>query len=219
MGWLAWVLPLIVVGFLFSLNEFLNGRLKEVTGGILALLGFGLCAVGFIFSGWIAGLAAFVGLFALVALFRYPAYRVARKLTKYPELGAAEYRQREYQRLTRDLESPDWTERLERKELEESHLIARIVEKALRRQDIQEVLKVRSCSKQDVEAFCRRIEISSLPPNLRELAACNATMLDYFLRNSVAAEANGRYVRNVKNSDTAITLTLWAEHNPEGSEP
>ena len=219
MIWLAWAIPLIVVIFLWTLNEFLRGRLKEIISGVLAFLIFALCIVAFFVSGWLIGLAALVGSFILGALLHYPASLIARKLIKYPDLGADNYSQRGFERMMNDFGSPEYFERREKEKREESSHMARVIDKALGRSDVQEVLERQSCSRQDVEAFYQRFEISSLPPNLREVAVCNANMLEYFLQNSVEAEVNGEYVRNVKDQNVAITLAWWAKHNPKGSMP
>ena len=139
-------------------------------------------------------MVALIGSFAL-ALFRYPAFLIAKKLIKHPDLGVADYSQRRSQRMMNDLASGKYFERLETEKHEESRHKARTVERALGRLDVQEALERLSCSKQDVEAFYQRFEISSLPPHMREIAVCNANMLDYFLQNSVEAEVNGEYVR------------------------
>lgn len=219
MVWLTWAIPLIVVIFVWTLNEFLRGRLKEVISGVSALLIFALCIVAFFVSGWIIGLVALIGSFALAALFRYPAFLIAKKLVKYPDLGVADHSQRRSQRMMNDLASGKYFERLETEKQEESRHKARTVEKAVSRSDVQDVLERLSCTKRDVEAFYERFEISSLPPHMREIAVCNANMLDYYLQNSVEAEVNGEYVRNVKDQNVAMTLTLWARHDPKGRQP
>jgi hypothetical protein len=87
---------------------------------------------------------------------------------------------------------------------------------ALTKADVQAILARRSLTGQDVQAFYERFEISSLPPRQRETAIGNAKLLDYFFENSTATEVDGKYVRHVNNRDVAITIGLWAKHNPAG---
>lgn len=218
MAWLSWAVPLVVVIFLWTLNEFLRGRFKDILSGVLALLIFGLCIVAFFVSGWIIGLVALIGSFVLGALFRYPAFQVAKKIVKYPDLGLSDYSQRKHQRIMDNLMSGDF-DQLEQERHERSRHKAETVEKALNRPDVQAVLRKLSCSSPDIEAFYERVEISSLPPHLREIALCNANLLEYFLEHSVAEQTAGEHVRNVDDQNIAIRLTLWARHNPGGHEP
>ena len=97
--------------------------------------------------------------------------------------------------------------------------MARAIANALSLSDVQEVLHRRELSKQDLEAFYKRVEISSFPPWVREAAICNARMLDFLFENSVVAEFAGEYVRNVADRDISICLKLWAAHNPSGDMP
>jgi len=219
MMWLTWVIPLVIVTFLWTLNDFLRGRGKELISGVLALLTFALCGVAFIVSGWLVGLIALVSSFVLGALFRYPALLIAKRLIKYPDHGADDYSQRRLARTLKDFGSPQHFERRETEEREEAHHLTQTVDQAMSQPDVQEVLRELSCRKEDIEAFYQRFEILSLPPKARELAVCNASMLAYFLTNSVKGEVAGEYVRNFRDQDVTMTLTLWAKHNPSGRSP
>ena len=56
MAWIIWAIPLVIIIFLWSLNEFMRGKLTQIVSGILALMIFGLVIVAFFFSGWMFGL-------------------------------------------------------------------------------------------------------------------------------------------------------------------
>ncbi|MBC8030989.1 MAG: hypothetical protein H7Z16_12825 [Pyrinomonadaceae bacterium] len=214
--WLVWAVPLVVIVFLWTLNEFLQGRLKAQISGVLAILIFGLCGMAYFLSGWLVGVLALIGSFALAALFRAPALWTARKLVDYPDLGVDDCSRKQVEGLLRDFGSPEYFERFaDRKQIDEAHM-ANTVSRALAQADVQEVLSRRSLTAEDVKAFYERFEISSLPHHLRELAVSNAKMLDYFFENSTATEVDAKYVRNVNDRNVAITLTLWAKHNPAG---
>jgi len=71
--------PLVVLVFLWTVNEFLRGRLKPQISGILALLIFGFCGAAFFVSRWLVGFLALLGSFALSALFRTPALWIAKE--------------------------------------------------------------------------------------------------------------------------------------------
>lgn len=211
--WLVWAVPLVVIGFLWSLNKFLRGGQKVLISGVLAILIFGFCGVAFFLSGWLVRFLALIGSFALAALFRTPALWTARRLVDLPDLDVCDY---SHKRVEDDFGSPEYFQRLaEREQAEETHK-ANTVNRALAQEDVQGVLTRCSLSARDVQAFFERFEITSLPPKLREIAVSNARMLDYFFENSRATEVNGKHVRNVNDRNVAITLTLWAKHNPAG---
>ena len=84
MIWLIWAIPLLILVFLWRLNECLNGSLKEPTSGVLAICVFALCGVAVWISGWVAGLLALVGSFFVANLFHAPALALARQLRRYP---------------------------------------------------------------------------------------------------------------------------------------
>ncbi len=83
MNWLIWAIPLVIIVFLWSLNEFMRGKLTQIVSGILALTIFLLVVVAFVFSGWLFGLGALIGAFVFGALFHYPAGIIASKFIKY----------------------------------------------------------------------------------------------------------------------------------------
>jgi hypothetical protein len=217
--WLIWAAPLIVIVFLWSLNQFLSGGWKTQISGVLAFLIFALCGIAFLISGWAMGLIALCGAFLLGALSHGPALFIAKKLVKYPNLGAAEYAEGQLAETMRDFGSAEYFRRREKQEQEQAKHLAKALAKSLGRADIREVMKEHAASKQDVEAFYQRVEICSLPPHLKEQAICNASMLDYFLKNSVKTEGAGKYVRDVTSQSVSLTLRLWAGHNPSGDKP
>lgn len=218
MMWLTWAIPLVVVVFLWTLNDFLNGRLKELISGILTLFIFAICIGASFVSGWLIGVAALVVALLLANVFRAPVLLIARKLIRYPDLGADEYSKRQLERMMSGFGSEGYFERREQEKQEEERHLRKSVDRALAVKDIRDVLDRHGCSSRDMEAFYQRTEICCLPPPFREVAMCNANMLDFFLQNSVAAEANGEYVRNLNNRSISIELTLWAKHNPNGAE-
>ena len=105
------------------------------------------------------------GAFVLGALSHGPALFIARKLVKYPILGADEYTQRQLIKSMRDFGSAEYFERREKQE--QAKHMATAVEKSLGRSDIREVIKRQATSEEDVETFYQHVEICSLPPHLR----------------------------------------------------
>lgn len=79
MFWLVWAIPLIVIIFLWSLNEFMRGKLTQIISIILAFLIFGLIAFAFLASGWAFGLGALIGSLILGAIFHFPAAVIAKQ--------------------------------------------------------------------------------------------------------------------------------------------
>lgn len=219
MNWLYWTIPLTVIVFLWSLNEALRGKSKEIVAGILALFVFGLCVVAFFLSGWLFGLSALIGSFALANIFHYPATAVARKIMRDPDLVADSYQQKQSEQTMADFGSDDYFLRREIEKRSEATHMEKTVDRALNLKQVQEILEKHSCSGNDLVAFYQRIEIISLPPQMRETALLNANMLDYFLKNSFSGEFNGKYIRNVTDVEISMTLTFWAKHNPGSSEP
>ena len=65
---LAWAIPLVILAFLFSLNQFLHGLWKETISGCLRLLMIGCCLLALLLSGWKVGLFALVSVFLLVGI-------------------------------------------------------------------------------------------------------------------------------------------------------
>lgn len=80
---LVWAIPLPVIVFLWSLNEFMRGRLTQIISGALALLILGFILTAFILSGWVYGLIALIGSFVLGAVFHYHAGLIASTFIKY----------------------------------------------------------------------------------------------------------------------------------------
>jgi|GEM_PF-2729212 len=85
MTWLWWAVPLVVVVFLWTVNLFLRGSLKEIISAVLAILIFVFVAIAFVMSGWKIGIGALIGSFALVNLLRPIAVVIARRLMGYPQ--------------------------------------------------------------------------------------------------------------------------------------
>ncbi|MFN0277647.1 MAG: hypothetical protein ACKVRN_03490 [Pyrinomonadaceae bacterium] len=83
MTWLTWAIPLVIVVFLWSLNEFMRGKLSQILSGVLALIIISLVIVAFFVSGWKFGLGALFSAFVLGALLNYPAGIIASKFFKY----------------------------------------------------------------------------------------------------------------------------------------
>lgn len=214
-----WATPLVVVVFLWTLNEFLNGRLKTVLSSALALGIFLLSGLAAAISGWKAGVAALLGSFILSNLMRPLALGLARRLVHYPDLGAGVYGSRELARVIdrseqRDDDTPS--------ELEDDRdsVRDRLVSSALRQPDVSALLQKLGAGPQDLEALYDRVEISSLPPELRQSALLNPILVEYFLANSDPAESyDGSYVRNLRGLDASLTLQLWASSNPSGPMP
>jgi hypothetical protein len=94
MTWVWWAIPLILAVFLWTLNEFLRGRLKEVISGVLALIIFLFVGIAFFISGWKIGVAALIGAFALSNLMRPLALMLARRLITHPDLGFDDFSRR-----------------------------------------------------------------------------------------------------------------------------
>ncbi|MEN6577590.1 MAG: hypothetical protein ABFD90_14690 [Phycisphaerales bacterium] len=219
MTWLWWAIPLILVVFLWTLNEFLRGRLKEVTSGVFAILILALVAIAFAVSGWKFGIGALVGAFVLASLLRPAALMVARRLIPYPDLGFEHYRRRQLARTKEDFESDGHFERREKEEQEEARHKSETVSTAMKIPAVAEVLARLNAAEQDLAAFYDRIEVHSLPPRARKTVLHNARLVAFFLENSEPYEVfDGTYARKV-SMDTAIRLQLWTHSNPGGEEP
>lgn len=119
MTYLWWAMPLILVIWLWALNEFLRGRLKEIISGVLALLIFVLVGMAFFISGWKIGVAALVGAFALGSLLRPLALTLARRLVAHPNLGFDDYGRRKLEQ-TMEFGSEEYVERRDGENEEDS---------------------------------------------------------------------------------------------------
>lgn len=219
MTWLSWVIPLVLVVFLWTLNEVLRGRLKEVTGGVLAILIFAMVAIAFVVSGWKFGIGALLGAFVLANLLRPAALAVARRIIPYPDLGFEHYSRRRLVRTKEDFGSDRYFERREKEEQEEARHKSETVSTATKIPAVAEVLARLNAAEQDLAAFYDRIEVHSLPPQARKTVLHNARLVAFFLENSEPYEIyDGTYARKV-SMDTAIRLQLWTHSNPGGEEP
>ncbi len=219
MDLLWWAVPLVLISFLWTLNEFLRGRLKEVISGILALLLFVLVGVAFLFSGWKWGLAALFGVFLLGNLFRPLALTIARRMVVHPDLGVERYQREQLEKTINDFGSDGYFQRRQVEAEEELAHRENTAANALRGEDVQAVLEQHGGSQRDLEALYDRVEVKGLPPRMRETVLGNAEFVDYFLANSAPGEFQDGYVRNVSGQEVSMTLSLWASSNPGGSQP
>jgi len=219
MTWLWWAIPLIVAVFLWTLNEFLRGRLKEITSGVLAILIFALVGMAFYISGWKIGIGALVGAFALSNLLRPIALTLARRLIAYPDLGFDDYSRRQLERTMADFGSEAYFKRREREEEDEAHHKNATVSIAMKIPAAAEVLVQCGATERDLAALYDRIEVKSLPPRVRETVLRNYRIIRFFLENSEPCEIyDGTYGRKV-SMDGHITLQLWSHSNPDGPSP
>ena len=80
MKWLYWAIPLLVVAFLWQVNDWLNGRAKRQISGMLIIVGLVICAIIARTSEMLFGFIAFFCFFLFAAFLHYPAEIVARGL-------------------------------------------------------------------------------------------------------------------------------------------
>jgi hypothetical protein len=219
MMWHWWAVPPILVVFLWTLNEFLRGHLKEVTSGVLAILIFALVATAFVVSGWKVGIGALIGAFLLANLLRPAALAVARRLITYPDLGFEDYSRRQLERAMKDFGSEKYFERWEQEKQEEERHKAETVSSAMRIPAVSKVLARLNATAKDLAAFYDMFEVQSLPPRARKTVLHNARLVAFFLENSEPDETyDGTYARKV-SEDTALWLHRWTHSNPGGDEP
>lgn len=84
---------------------------------------------------------------------------------------------------------------------------------------IAETLTQLGATERDLVALYDRIEVHSLPPQIRETVLQNVHLVQFFLENSEPYDVNdGTYGRKV-SIDTAMRLQLWTHSNPRGKEP
>ena len=198
MTWLCWAVPLILVVFVWTLNEFLRGRLKEVTSGVLAVLIFLLVGVAFFISGWKIGIGALVGAFVLGNLLRPLALALARRLIAYPDLGFEDYSRRQLERTMADFGSDDYFKRREREEEEEARHRTATISSAMKIREVAKVVSELGAAERDLAALYDRIEVNSLPPRIRETVFQNAQLIRFWLENSESYDVyDGTYGRKV----------------------
>jgi len=219
MTWLTWALPLVTVVFLWTLNEFLRGRSKELISSVLAILVFGLVGLAFLVSGWKIGLIALVGAFVLGSLFRGPALALARRMLEFPDLGVDRHNQRELEGPMKTMRSGRGAEYFEERDRHTATHRQHTLDQAIKRPEVRAVLERFAAGPQDLAVLYDRVEIATLPPELRVPALCNPRLLEYFLANSDAGDVEGQYTRHVRNQSVHLTLTLWASSNPSGEDP
>lgn len=219
MTYLWWALPLILVVFLWALNEFLRGRLKQIISGVLALLIFVLVGMAFFISGWKIGIGALVGAFALGNLLRPLALALARRLVAHPDLGFDDYSRRKAERTMAEFGSEQYFERRDGENEEDSRHKAISVSMAMEIPAIAEALAQLRATERDLAALYDRIEVHSLPPRIRKTVLQNIHLVQLFLENSEPYDVyDGTYGRKV-SMDTAMRLQLWTHSNPGGKEP
>ncbi len=219
MTWLWWAMPLILLVFLWTLNEFLRGRLKEATSVVLAILVFAMIAVAFAVSGWRFGVGALVAVLVLVNLLRPAGLAVARRLIRYPNLGFERSNRGQPTRTRGDFGSDRYFKRREKEEQEQARHKSETVSTATKSPVVAEVLARLNATEQDLVAFYDRIEVHSLPPRARETVLHNARLVAFFLENSEPYQVyDGVYSRKV-SMDIAIRLQLGTHSNPGGEEP
>jgi len=213
--WYLWILPVVLLLFLWALNEHLSGRVKDVTSGVLAWTLFGLIVAAFCFSGWRAGVACIVSVPVLGLVLTPVARSISRSSSGYSDPRIAAYNRQQMG----ELRSGNLFETMEKQAQEESKHKEQAVRRAMAKQSIQRVLTGNACAQRDLEALYDRTEIRMLPPDMRELALRNPSLLEFFLRNSTASTEQGDYMRNVRDKSTHIMLTLWVSHDPAASRP
>lgn len=213
--WYLWILPVVLLLFLWALNEHLSGRLKPMTSGVLSLTLLGLIVAAFCLSGWRAGVACIVSVPILGWVLMPIARSIARSSSGYSDPRIAAYNRRQMD----ELRSGDLFETMEKQAQEESEQKEQAVKIAMGEQSIQRVLRDNACTRRDLEALYDRTEINMLPPGMRELALRNPSLLEFFLRNSTPLAEDGEYRRNVSNKDTHILLALWVSHDPTANAP
>lgn len=219
MTWLWWAIPLVLIVFLWTLNELLRGSLKETISGILALIIFMLVGVAFFVSGWEAAVGALIGAFILGNLLRPLAIPLARRLITYPEFDSDDCSHRQLERTTADFGTEAWLKHHEQEDEDEASHKAEVISDAMKLSAITEVLAQFGCTEQDIAALYDRIEVSSQPPRIRKIVLENARLVAFFLENSEPYDVyDGTYGRKL-SMDTHIRLELWICNNPSGDEP
>lgn len=219
MLWLIWAIPLTIVVFLWTGNEYLQGLKKRSTRIALMRVWLALWVVAFLISGWKIALVASVCSILLIIPFAPIAHIIARRLIKYPALGVREYNLMRALQDVAGLASGQnswqpWEEGEERE-----HHMESAVRKAMRRRRIRSVLEAHCANRQDLEALYRSSYLFVVPPWVREKALRNPKLVEFFLEVSVPGEFLGKYVRNVTSIDMATLLQVWVVSDPGRKEP
>ncbi len=217
MTWLWWAVPLSLVVFLWTLNEYLRGSLKRLLSGILALLMFSLVGIACVISGWLAGIGALVGAFALINIFRPFALAVARRLIRFPDLGYEEYNRQKLRRLERA--GPGHLLELLNQDMDEEvrHRSAS-VSSAMQDPAIADVLQQLGATERDLVELYHCFAVHRLPPEIRDIVLRNALLVRFFLENTEPDFCDGRYYRRVP-LETSVRLCMWTGSSPGGPEP
>lgn len=213
---LGWAIPLGVVAVLWTVNEFLHGRLKPVVSGVLSLAIFGLCVVASFVSGWWAGPVALVATFALVNLVRAPALWLAQRLTGgYANLGS-NHQPPDLARLAAMLGTPEMDREWERREERDEAL----VQHALGDARVRELLDRLGLEERDVRAFLvpMGVPLDMIDEPFRRRAVSNASILAYYFAHSTPQENELGYQRII-DGDTSLVLGNWVRYAPDKSAP
>jgi len=196
MVWLLWSIPLIVFVFLWTLNDFLRGHLKEVANVILFMLITLFTVIAFFVSGWKIGMVTIIGVFVTAALFRAPALAIARRLIKYPDIGA-------------DIDPNETVEEFE------MHM-QRAVSKSIGLSQIRAVLDKWEATEEDLIVLYQIPFNRYLPPTFREQVICNPALVEYFFEHSEPTTVGDKYTRHVSSLDVSLALQGWSKLDPSG---
>ena len=80
--WYYWLVPLLLVSFLWRVNEWRMSSAKRQISGVLIVIGLGICLlIGRLFDVLLGGVSFFI-FFLSAAFFHYPAEVVARWINK-----------------------------------------------------------------------------------------------------------------------------------------
>ncbi len=219
MTWLWWSIPLVIIVYLFTLNELLRGRSKETISGILVLSIFLIVGIAFFVSGWLYALGALLGSFILTNLLRPFAIAHARRLIDYPDIyGIDEWRQEQSRNLFREHGSQSFLRQLngekDPKELQKNAA----VESASCNPAVTYVLGKYDATLEDLATLYDDIKYS-FPPQLCKIVLENPAIVEFFLCNSEPYEnSNGKYDRKYSEM-IKIKLHFWIQANPGGSQP
>ena len=217
--WYLWAVPIVLVVFLWALNEHLSGHLKDVTSGVLIWTVVGLIVAAFIVSGWKAGALSLV-LVPISALVVIPVARsVARLSHGYSDLRIEAHRRRQMDGLRNASQAIDPFDVMETQASSDRKHMEATVGRAVAQPPIQKVLAEHACARRDLEALYRRVEVQMIPPELREIALGNPALLGFFLDNSGPSTVDGEYRREVIDLNTHMVLSLWVSHDPAAAMP
>lgn len=219
MTWLWWAIPLVIMIFLWNLNEFLRGRQKVFIRVLFTIFIFVFMAIAFVISGWKIGIITVVGAFLLIIIFRAVSFSVAKRLIKYPDHGFVDYSQKKFEQTITEFGTESFWEHREHEEEEDKRHREDTLSMAMNNPAIIELLTSIGAKKKDLGAFYDRIEVQFIPPEARESVLNNVELVTFFMQNSEPYDVyDGTYGRKV-SEDIHIRLQLWIQINPSGKEP